>query len=236
MKGIRDNANWIKSQAESCHESLNSVRVNSILSKHIRRFSCPTLPICSPHSDGRLDSTHDNNDNNFKRAQSGSYIKAKTERGNTKVKFTLVTYRKIELGDRMTLGLVKEHNLEKQMGCIADFLQIIDRHHILRGKSHYSAKLLPPLSPVTDTKSELEKSAPHPRRFLKYLNSLRPMSSDHVRRLNLHSCRFSNLTKARGPRASLVRKLQGCPWTAEQQPTQKETSKEAADFGELLHL
>ncbi|KAL3647809.1 hypothetical protein CASFOL_008777 [Castilleja foliolosa] len=63
----------------------------------------------------------------------------------------------------MTTGLVKEHNLEKQMGCIAGFLQIFDRHHNLSGKRHYSAKLLPPLSPVTDTTSEPEKSAPPSR-------------------------------------------------------------------------
>ncbi|GFP97992.1 protein longifolia 1 [Phtheirospermum japonicum] len=60
----------------------------------------------------------------------------------------------------MTTGLVKEHNLEKQMGCMAGFLQIFDRHQILSGKRHYSAKRLPPLSPVTDTTSESEKSAP----------------------------------------------------------------------------
>ncbi|KAL3655211.1 hypothetical protein CASFOL_000997 [Castilleja foliolosa] len=35
------------------------------------------------------------------------------------------------------------------MGCIAGSLQIFDRHHILSGKRHYPAKLLPPLSPVT---------------------------------------------------------------------------------------
>ncbi|KAL3644919.1 hypothetical protein CASFOL_010099 [Castilleja foliolosa] len=60
----------------------------------------------------------------------------------------------------MASGLVKEHNLEKQMGCMSGFLQIFDRHQILSGKRYYSAKRLPPLSPVTDTTSESEKSAP----------------------------------------------------------------------------
>ncbi|KAL0458195.1 UNVERIFIED_CONTAM: hypothetical protein Slati_0446700 [Sesamum latifolium] len=63
----------------------------------------------------------------------------------------------------MTTGLVKEQNLEKQiekqMGCMAGFLQIFDRHQILTGKRLYSAKRLPP-SPVADTASESGKSAP----------------------------------------------------------------------------
>ncbi|KAI3460915.1 hypothetical protein Pfo_017578 [Paulownia fortunei] len=64
----------------------------------------------------------------------------------------------------MTTGLVKEHNLEKQiekqMGCMAGFLQIFDRHQILTGKRLYSAKRLPAPSPVVDITSESEKSAP----------------------------------------------------------------------------
>ncbi|KAL8523051.1 hypothetical protein ACS0TY_013137 [Phlomoides rotata] len=57
----------------------------------------------------------------------------------------------------MTSGYVKEQNLErqfeKQMGCMAGFLHIFDRHHIVTGKR------LPPSS-VGDSASESEKSAP----------------------------------------------------------------------------
>ncbi|KAG8389286.1 hypothetical protein BUALT_Bualt02G0213100 [Buddleja alternifolia] len=62
----------------------------------------------------------------------------------------------------MTTGMVNEQNLEKQiekqMGCMAGFLQIFDRNQILTGKRLYSAKRLPP-SHVIDT-SESEASAP----------------------------------------------------------------------------
>lgn len=48
----------------------------------------------------------------------------------------------------MTTGIVHEQNLEKQiekqMGCMAGFLQIFDRHHILTGKRLSSTKRLPP--------------------------------------------------------------------------------------------
>ncbi|EYU17890.1 hypothetical protein ABFS82_14G202300 [Erythranthe guttata] len=64
----------------------------------------------------------------------------------------------------MTTGFVKEQNLEiqiqRQMGCMAGFLQIFDRHHILTGKRFYSTKRLPPPPLVDTTTSESEKSAP----------------------------------------------------------------------------
>lgn len=48
----------------------------------------------------------------------------------------------------MTTGIVQDQNLEKhiekQMGCMAGFLQIFDRHQILAGKRVYSTKRLPP--------------------------------------------------------------------------------------------
>lgn len=48
----------------------------------------------------------------------------------------------------MTTGMVQDQNLEKQiekqMGCMAGFLHIFDRHQILAGKRLYSAKRLPP--------------------------------------------------------------------------------------------
>ncbi|WVY98809.1 hypothetical protein V8G54_030960 [Vigna mungo] len=54
----------------------------------------------------------------------------------------------------MTTGIVRDQNLEKhihkQMGCMAGFLQIFDRHQILTGKRIYSPKRLPPASPEPD--------------------------------------------------------------------------------------
>jgi len=53
----------------------------------------------------------------------------------------------------MTTGIVRDQNLEKhihkQMGCMAGFLQIFDRHQILTGKRIYSPKRLPPVKPLT---------------------------------------------------------------------------------------
>lgn len=49
---------------------------------------------------------------------------------------------------KMTTGIIHDQNLEKhiekQMGCMAGFLQIFDRHQILAGKRLYSTKRLPP--------------------------------------------------------------------------------------------
>ncbi|GAV79012.1 DUF4378 domain-containing protein/VARLMGL domain-containing protein [Cephalotus follicularis] len=62
----------------------------------------------------------------------------------------------------MTTGLVQDQNLEKQiekqMGCMAGFLQIFDRHHILTGKRLYSTKRLAS-SPAIDSASESESPA-----------------------------------------------------------------------------
>lgn len=64
----------------------------------------------------------------------------------------------------MTTGFVKEQNLEKQiqkqMGCMAGFLHIFDRHHILTGKRLHAARRLPSSPPFGDTASESGKSAP----------------------------------------------------------------------------
>ncbi|GMI66492.1 hypothetical protein HRI_000318500 [Hibiscus trionum] len=50
-----------------------------------------------------------------------------------------------------------EQNLEKQMGCMAGFLQIFDRHQILSAKRLYSTKRLPPAAtPASETTSEPE--------------------------------------------------------------------------------
>ncbi|TQD75883.1 hypothetical protein C1H46_038587 [Malus baccata] len=60
----------------------------------------------------------------------------------------------------MTTGrMVQEQNLEKQiekqMGCMAGFLQIFDRHQLLNGKRLYSTKRLPPSATVVSSpKSE----------------------------------------------------------------------------------
>lgn len=61
----------------------------------------------------------------------------------------------------MTTGIVQEQNLEKQiekqMGCMAGFLQIFDRHQILTGKRLNSTKRLPPF-PAADSTFESDKS------------------------------------------------------------------------------
>ncbi|CAA2996778.1 Hypothetical predicted protein [Olea europaea subsp. europaea] len=59
-------------------------------------------------------------------------------------------------------GMMREQNLErqieKQMGCMAGFLQLFDRHHIFTGKRIYSTtKRLPPTT-VVDYLSKHEKS------------------------------------------------------------------------------
>ncbi|KAL4376833.1 hypothetical protein GQ457_02G003460 [Hibiscus cannabinus] len=63
----------------------------------------------------------------------------------------------------MTTGVMAEQNLEehKQMGCMAGFLQIFDRHQNLTGKRLYSTKRLPP-SPASETTSEEEKAVESP--------------------------------------------------------------------------
>jgi hypothetical protein len=55
----------------------------------------------------------------------------------------------IFLGKKMTTGIMQDQNnlekhIEKQMGCMAGFLQIFDRHQILTAKRLYSTKRLPP--------------------------------------------------------------------------------------------
>ncbi|XP_050364433.1 protein LONGIFOLIA 1 [Argentina anserina] len=58
----------------------------------------------------------------------------------------------------MTTGIVQEQKLdkhiEKQMGCMAGFLQIFDRHQILNGKRLYSTKRLPPSAAVVASSPE----------------------------------------------------------------------------------
>ncbi|GLU03589.1 hypothetical protein SLE2022_207790 [Rubroshorea leprosula] len=65
----------------------------------------------------------------------------------------------------MTTGIVQDQNLEKQigkqMGCMAGFFQIFDRHQILTGKRLYSTRRL--LStPATESTSETEKNVGSP--------------------------------------------------------------------------
>lgn len=60
----------------------------------------------------------------------------------------------------MTTGIIHDQNLEKQiekqMGCMAGFLQLFDRHQIITGKRLYATKRLPPSSAI-DYTSESEK-------------------------------------------------------------------------------
>ncbi|XP_037491996.1 protein LONGIFOLIA 1 isoform X3 [Jatropha curcas] len=62
-------------------------------------------------------------------------------------------------------GIVQEQNLEKQiekqMGCMAGFLQIFDRHQVLTGKRLYATKRLPP-STMDDSSPESEKTMASP--------------------------------------------------------------------------
>ncbi|CAN1766278.1 Protein LONGIFOLIA 1 [Linum perenne] len=58
-------------------------------------------------------------------------------------------------------GVVQEMQIEKQMGCMAGFLQIFDRHQILTGKRLCANKRLPP-SAVADSASETEKPVGYP--------------------------------------------------------------------------
>lgn len=53
-----------------------------------------------------------------------------------------------------------EKHIGKQMGCMTGFLQIFDRHQILSGKRHYSAKRLQP-SPVSFITSSFPLSIHH---------------------------------------------------------------------------
>ncbi|CAK7346503.1 unnamed protein product [Dovyalis caffra] len=63
------------------------------------------------------------------------------------------------------MGIVQEQNMEKhiekQMGCMAGFLQIFDRHQIIAGKRLYSTKRLP-LSTGVDSNPESEQSMESP--------------------------------------------------------------------------
>ncbi|XP_039031234.1 protein LONGIFOLIA 1-like isoform X2 [Hibiscus syriacus] len=65
----------------------------------------------------------------------------------------------------MTTGIMAEQKLEerigKQMGCMAGFLQIFERHQIPTGKSLYSTKRLLPSS-VSETTTEEEKTVESP--------------------------------------------------------------------------
>ncbi|XP_062085155.1 protein LONGIFOLIA 1 [Humulus lupulus] len=80
----------------------------------------------------------------------------------------------------MTTGMVQDQHLEKQMGCMAGFLQIFDRNQILAGKRLYSTKRLPP-SVSVDSSSESEKtigSPVVPRELEKHKNTRSTPSPD----------------------------------------------------------
>lgn len=57
---------------------------------------------------------------------------------------------------------MENQSLEKQMGCMAGFLQLFDRHQILAGKRIYSTKRLPPAAADGSTSSEKSVSSPPP--------------------------------------------------------------------------
>uniref|UniRef100_A0A2P2QNI3 Protein LONGIFOLIA 1 n=1 Tax=Rhizophora mucronata TaxID=61149 RepID=A0A2P2QNI3_RHIMU len=57
---------------------------------------------------------------------------------------------------------VEKQHIEKQMGCMAGFLQIFDRPHVLSGKRLYGTKGLPPSVVTADSSTEPEKSIESP--------------------------------------------------------------------------
>ncbi|KAE9460672.1 hypothetical protein C3L33_07451, partial [Rhododendron williamsianum] len=90
----------------------------------------------------------------------------------------------------MTTGIIHDQNLEKhiekQMGCMAGFFQIFDRHHLLTGKRLNSTKRLPP-PPAGDSTPEMPREAEKPQQT-------RPMTSPSPDRLE-----FSPPTDYRSP-------------------------------------
>lgn len=64
----------------------------------------------------------------------------------------------------MTTGIIHDQNLEKQiekqMGCMAGFLQIFDRNQILNGKRLYATKRLPPSPAVDASESGSSEGSP----------------------------------------------------------------------------
>ncbi|XP_030501543.2 protein LONGIFOLIA 1 [Cannabis sativa] len=84
----------------------------------------------------------------------------------------------------MTTGMVRdqqlEKHMEKQMGCMAGFLQIFDRNQILAGKRLYSTKRLPS-SVSVDSSPESEKTIQSPvvpRELEKHKNTRSTPSPD----------------------------------------------------------
>ncbi|KAL5702161.1 hypothetical protein ACHQM5_027410 [Ranunculus cassubicifolius] len=73
------------------------------------------------------------------------------------------------LEDQQILEKKKKKQIDKQMGCMAGFFQIFDRHQLLPGRRVYSAKRLPPSpsptstnSPSSSEKSLSEEESPSP--------------------------------------------------------------------------
>ena len=149
----------------------------------------------------------------------------------------------------MTTGIVRDQNLEKhihkQMGCMAGFLQIFDRHQMLTGKRIYSPKRLPPV--ITPPTLHSHNTIPlfhtpnltvfvlcfhRPRLSRRIPQSHRRVQRRRRReRSRVRSPRrmfprfpFSNSRKARGPRGSSREKLRGCRSTAEPSWTRRELS------------
>ncbi|KAF2314822.1 hypothetical protein GH714_036801 [Hevea brasiliensis] len=103
-------------------------------------------------------------------------------------------------------GMVKEQNLEeqieKQMGCMAGFLQIFDRNQILTGKRLYAPKRLPP-STVVDSSPESEKTMESPAisRVSEEQQTISMPSPGHLNQ------QHSPLTELRSPATSSQAKL-----------------------------
>ncbi|URD73291.1 hypothetical protein MUK42_09752 [Musa troglodytarum] len=59
-------------------------------------------------------------------------------------------------------GAVEERRIQRQMGCMAGFLQLFDRHHITTGKSHFATRhlLTTPLAESTAPSETTDASSP----------------------------------------------------------------------------
>ncbi|CAL5436864.1 unnamed protein product [Camellia sinensis] len=92
----------------------------------------------------------------------------------------------------MTTGILHDHNLEKhiekQMGCMAGFFQLFDRHQILTGKRLYSTKCLTTSTAVISTPESVKSvGSPAVSRELEKPHQTRAMTSPSPDRLKSSS-------------------------------------------------
>ncbi|XAR61153.1 hypothetical protein NMG60_11034777 [Bertholletia excelsa] len=108
----------------------------------------------------------------------------------------------------MTTGIMHEQNLEKQiekqMGCMAGFFQLFDRHQILTGKRFYATKRLPPTA-VVDSTPEPEKCVSSPAVSPAISRELEKISQPRVMTFESpESSKGSPVKEARSPAANVA--------------------------------